>query len=185
VTAVSLPDTPRRPDGVVLEPSPAMPAVEDTSSGASSVVALREPLGGDAAVSLVRSLVRAFEHEDIEALQGLLTDDAVPIGGGRPSRGALVDQWRTRLKNLDYGRLKGTEVVRLDRIERFAFPDLDPKAGAGARPSEMKPGDLLLRVPVAAPRVGSEQLFGDVLVLVVRREGREYRIAAFGEENGP
>ena len=49
----------------------------------------------------------------------------------------------------------------------------------------MKRGDLFVRFPVATPRVGSEQLFGDEITLLLRREGSTYKIAGFGEENGP
>ena len=70
------------------------------------------------------------------------------------------------------------------KIERFTYEDLDV-AGAPERPAEMSRGELLVRFPVATPRVGSEQLFGDVVTLLLRREGSGYRIAGFSEENGP
>jgi len=46
----------------------------------------------------------------------------------------------------------------------------------------MRPGDLLVRVPVATPRAGAEPLFGDVVVLLLRREGAAFKIAGEGEE---
>ena len=185
MTAVAIPDAPRRPDGVVLEPTPAVPEVEE-SAAPRGVVALREPLGGEAVVTVVHQLVRAFEREDADALAALLTDDAALLGSAavHGPRGSVLDLWRARLKNLDYTRLGGSEVVREDRIERFTYADLGAP-GAPERPQEMKAGDLLLRVPVATPRVGPEQLFGDVVVLLLRREGRGFKIAGFGEENGP
>jgi hypothetical protein len=184
VTAVSLADAPRRPDGVVLEPAPAIPEVDDRS-GASGVVALREPLGGDAVVAVVRALFRGFEHEDADALSALVVDDAVVLGTlHQATKGAVIDLWRSKLKSFDYGHLKGSEVVRSDRIERAGYADLGTP-GAPPRPPEMKPGEILVRVPVTTPRVGSEQLFGDVVVLLLRREGRAFKISGFGEESGP
>jgi hypothetical protein len=193
-------DPPRRPDGVVLEPAPAEPAPQDRVR-AEGVVALREPLGGDAVATIVRALFRGFEREDAEALASLVTDDATVLGAPRGSRGqsgqtgqtgqagqpgerSVLELWRARLRTFDYGRLAGAEVAQVDRIERFAYADLGGP-GEPERPAEMQPGDLLARVPVATPRVGSEQLFGDAVVLLLRRDGRGFKIAGFGEENGP
>src|SRR5580658_7629068 len=75
VTGVEIPDPPRRPDGVVVEPAPAVPEVTDRAPS-SGVVALREPLGNDAVVAVVRAMFRAFAHEDRDALAALLTADA-------------------------------------------------------------------------------------------------------------
>lgn len=173
----------RRPDGVVVEPAPALPRAADRAP-AHGVVALREPLGVEAAEDLVRAYIHAFEREDEGALAQLLTGDAAPLFGGRGGRGALLEQWRTRLKNLDYGKLAGLEVARLERMERFEYDELGAPAPL-PRPPEMKPGELLLRIPIATPRVGAEQLFGDVVVLLLRREEGHFRIAGASEENSP
>ena len=47
----------------------------------------------------------------------------------------------------------------------------------------MKPGDLYVRVPIVTPRIGSEQLFGDILVLLLRREDGRWKIAGQADEN--
>ena len=49
----------------------------------------------------------------------------------------------------------------------------------------MREGDALVRFPIATSRVGSEKLFGDEITLLLRRDGASYKIAGFGEENGP
>jgi hypothetical protein len=183
VTAVSLAEVPRRPDGVVIEPAPAVPEVSDRAPS-SGVVALREPLGGEAALAVVDALFQAFARESPEALAALLTDDAAWIGASRAAKGTILDQWRSRLKSFDYSRLAGSEMFRVDRVERFSYADLGGP-GAAPRPERMAPGDVLLRVPVTTPRAGSEALFGDVILLLLRREGRAFKIAGFGEENGP
>ena len=48
----------------------------------------------------------------------------------------------------------------------------------------MRAGDLYVRSPIATPRVGNEQLFGDVLVLMLRRENGRLRIAGQADETG-
>jgi hypothetical protein len=182
VTALTLPDASRQPDGVVIEPVPAVPDADERAS-ANGVVALRAPLGSDAVVMVVRRLFRAFARDDADALQAILTEDAVVLGPSR-GKGSLIDQWRSRVKNAAYARLAGLELVDGDRIARFTYDDL-AVPGAPERPAAMKPGELLVRFAVPTPRLGSEQLFGDGMTLLLRREGRGYRIAGAGEENGP
>ena len=182
VTSVFLPDASRQPDGVVIEESPALPDVSERAA-ARGVVALRAPLGNEAVLTIVHRLFRGFVHGGIEALESILTDDVTILGSSR-GRASLVDQWRARLKSLDYGRLSASAIVEDEKIERFAYADLD-LPGAPERPATMKEGDVLVRFPIATPRVGSEKLFGDEVTLLLRREGSGYKIAGFGEENGP
>jgi hypothetical protein len=205
VTALELPDASRAPDGVVIEPIAAVPQAEERAT-AGGVVALRAPLGGDAVVTVVHRLFRALAHEDVEALQAILTDDAVALGDAQPARSAtgvgnasgnaagnpsapssLLDQWRMRLKNPAYARLAGPaagDLVDADRVTRFTYEDLGT-AGAPVRPAAMKPGELLVHFTVATPRVGAERLFGDAMTLLLRRDGRTYKIAGMAEENAP
>jgi hypothetical protein len=180
-TATELPTTPRRPDGVALDPPPARPPATDRAP-ASGIIALREPLADKDVEDVVRAYVRAFEREDIEALRQLLAQDAAPIGrtGGRQQ---LLDLWTMRMKNFEYQKLAGTEVARYSKIERHTFETLGAP-GSPPRPPEMRPGDLYIRVPIATPRVGSEQLFGDVLILLLRREDGRLKIAGQADENG-
>jgi hypothetical protein len=180
-TATEMPKNPRRPDGVVLEPPPAMPAPADRAP-ASGIVALREPLADKDVEDVVRAYVRAFEREDLDALVQLLAQDASPLGraGGKNQ---LVDLWRTKMKNFEYQKLAGVEVARVAQIERYGYDALGASGGP-QRPAEMRPGDLFVRVPIATPRVGSDQLFGDVLLLLLRREDARLKIAGQADENG-
>ena len=181
-TATELPKTPRRPDGVALDPPPAMPAPADHAQ-ARGVVALREPLADRDVEDVVRAYLRAFEREDEQALIQLLAQDAVSLGRSGSSRQQLIETWRTKLKSFEYQRLAGLEVARVSQLERHTFETLGGP-GAPPRPPEMRPGDLYIRVPIATPRVGSEQLFGDVLVLLLRREEGHLKIAGQADENG-
>ncbi len=179
-TATEMPKAPRRPDGVALEPTPAMPPPSDRAT-APGVVALREPLADKDVEDIVRAYIRAFEREDDRALLQLLAQEAVPLGraGGRVQ---LIDLWRTKMKNFEYQRIAGLEVARVSQIEKHTFDTLGIP-GAPARPAEMRPGDLYVRIPIATPRVGSDQLFGDVLVLLLRREDGRLKIAGQADEN--
>jgi hypothetical protein len=179
-TATELPKAPRRPDAVVLEPPLAVPPASDRAA-ARGVVALREPLGDKEVEDVVRAYVRAFEREDEPALEQLLGEGAVPLGRPGTSRVQLVELWKTKLRNFEYQKLAGTDVARLSQIEKHSYDTLGG-AGTRARPPEMKPGDIYVRVPIATPRIGSEQLFGDVLVLLLRREDGRLRIVGQADE---
>lgn len=177
-TAASTPRGPRRPDGVLLEPPPAMPSVHERVFVAA-VVGLREPALDRDVEGVVRAYLSAFEREDIAALGDLLGDAASPLGrpGGRAS---LVDLWRGRLKSFEYQKLAGTEIARMGQLERRSY---DAFTGDGPpRPAEMRPGDVLVRVPIATPRVNGEPLFGDVLVLLLRRESGRLVIVGQADE---
>jgi hypothetical protein len=166
-----------------------MPAVSDRAE-ARGVVALREPLADKDVEDVVRAYIRAFEREDDQALIQLLAQEAASLGRPGSTRQQLVEIWRTKMKSFEYQRLAGLEVARLSQLERHTYETLGSLGtlgtlGTPARPAEMRPGDLYIRVPIATPRVGSEQLFGDVLVLLLRREDGRLKIAGQADENGP
>ncbi len=133
-------------------------------------------------VRVVRDYVQAFEREDIDALRDLLTADATQLdarGHGSPTN--LIEFWRMRMRSYDYSKLAGTEVFRPERVERFAYDELEDH-GEVHRPAEMRPDDVLVRVPIETPRLGGDRLFGDVVVLLLRREEGRFKIAGFTEE---
>ena len=181
-TATEMPKAPRRPDGVVLEPAPALPVASDRAA-ANGIVALREPLADKDVEDVVRAYIRGFEREDVDALTQLLAQEAAPLGRAG-NKHQLTDLWRTKIKNFEYQKLAGVEVARVAQIEKFTYETLGA-SGAPPRPTEMRPGDLYIRVPIATPRVGSDQLFGDILVLLLRREDGRLKIAGQADENSP
>jgi hypothetical protein len=179
-TATEMPKGPRRPDGVALEQPPAIPTASDRAP-ATGVVALREPLADKDVEDIVRAYLRAFEREDDKALELLLATDAAPLGRQGSTRVQLLELWKTKMRNFEYQRLAGMEVARISQMEKHTY-DLLGQPGSLPRPPEMKPGDLYVRVPIAAPRIGSEQLFGDILVLLLRREEGRWKIAGQADE---
>lgn len=176
-----MPKAPRRPDGVAVEPTPALPPASDHAE-ARGVIALREPLADKDVEDVVRAYIRGFEREEEQSLIQLLSQDAVPLGRPGTTRAQLIESWHTRLKSYEYQRLAGTEIARLSEIERHTYDTLP--SGTIGRPNEMRPGDIYVRVPITTPRLGSEQLFGDTLVLLLRREDGRLKIAGQADENG-
>jgi hypothetical protein len=174
--------SPRKPDAVVLEPPPALPTpVERTD--ARGVIALREPLGGDALREVILAVVDAWQRESVEQLASLLTNDAGPIEARSRGRASLVETWRQRMHAHEYRRLAGVNLVRAERIERYRWEDLS-MSEAPVRPPDMRPDELYVRVPLEVTRVAGERLFGDHLLLLLRREAGKYKVAAYGETDG-
>jgi hypothetical protein len=183
-TAVELPPQPRHPDGVMLDPPSAIPSAEDRAQ-ARGVVALREPVGEEEPLRVVHDFIHGFVHVDREGLHQMLAEHATQLDAhGAGSAESLRAFFDLRLRSFDYTRLAGTEVYRVDQVERYAYDELGG-GGARARPAEMREGDLLVRVPILTPHVGSDRLFGDVMVLLLRREEGRFKIAGYGEDNSP
>lgn len=173
----------RKPDAVVLEPPGAMP-VAASRAEARGVVALREPLGSDAVHDVVAALVDAYQRGSIEALTALLTLDAGPIEARARGRPALVEAWQKRLKAHEYARFAGVDLVRFDRVEHWDYGDLSAPS-APARPPGMRTDEVFVRAPVEVTHLSGDRVFGDAIVLLLRREGGSYRIVAYGEIDAP
>src|SRR3954462_13133070 len=94
-TATEMPKAPRGPDGVVIEPPPAMPQAQDKSA-ATGIVALREPLADKDVEDVVHAYIRAFEREDVDGLRQLMAQEASTLGrpGGRQQ---LLELWARKI----------------------------------------------------------------------------------------
>jgi hypothetical protein len=170
---------PRKPDAVVVEPPAAMPAVSLRAT-ARGVVALREPMAGDAVGAVVEQVAEAWQLGSLEGLMALLTVDAGPIEARARGRGPLVEGWRQRLHAHEYTRLAGVDLVRADRVERWTWDELGA-AGGPSRPAGMRPDELYVRAPLEVTHIANEKVFGDAMVLLLRPEDGRYKVSAYGE----
>jgi hypothetical protein len=177
-----MPKAERRPDGVALEPPPVLPPTSERAD-ARGIVALREPPADKEVEDVVRAYLRGFERGDDQALASLLTQDATMLGRQGSTREQLVETWKAKFRTFDVQHLAGHELARLSEIERETYESLEESGRA--RPSTMRPGDIYVRVPIIAPRAYSDQLLGDTLVLLLRREDGRLRIAGQADESGP
>lgn len=181
----------RHPDGVSLDPPPALPAPADHARASDGVVALRAPLGSDAALDLLHAYVRAIATEDVGAMSALHAADATFVLSppGQPPRSfpGAAALWERRFARLDYGALAGAVVVReaeatvrkIPPGAELALPDTPDDEGA--RPST-RGAELIVRAPVATARAGGQALLGTELVLYLRRDGDRWRVAAVVED---
>ena len=163
----------------MVEPPAALPSAA-AHAEARGVVALREPPAGDALREAVLRVARAWQGGSLEALVLLLTSDAGPIEGRARGRGPLVEGWRQRLHAHEYTRLAPVELLRPERVERWAWDELGA-SDAPARPADMRPDEVYVRVPFEVTHLSNEKVFDDVLVLLLRLEDGRYKVSAYGE----
>ncbi len=178
-TASSALPPPRRPDGVVLEPPPAIPPTV-TVADARGVVALRASLSSDAIRDCVAALLDAWQRASLDALSALLAEGAGPIEARARGPGALVEAWRQRLRSHEYKRLEGLDSGaprprRALRVRRAG------RAGLARAPGRHAPRRDFVRVPLEVTQVAGDKLFEPTIVLLMHAEGGRARITAYGE----
>lgn len=173
-TTTSFPEEPREIRGGAASPEPARPSPRARAEVAP-VVALE---AGDVE-RVVRQYVLAVVREDVAALEELLADGARPLQrtGGRQQ---LLDAWKGRMRAADGSRSVTPPSARLGEMTVHDHAALDAPS-APARPDPMTTGDLLVRVPMN--RSQGDVRFGDVLVLVLRREHGALRIVTQADES--
>ncbi len=172
----------RRPDAVVLEPRFALPNPA-TRAEARGVVSLRAPLTAEAVLAVVQSLLEAWQRASLEGLVALLASDAVPMEAAGHSRLDLIESFRQRLQAHDYARLASVELVHSERVEHWDWDELGTR-DTPARPPDMHRDETYVRVPLEVTRESGEKLFGDAILLVLRREAGRLVIASYAEAEG-
>jgi hypothetical protein len=183
VTAAELPEVPRRPDGVVVDPSPELPQAVDVGQAETALVALKPPLPDRAARSVVAAFFRAIVAEDLEALADLTTPDASAPNRNRGSAASILDHWRGRMRHFRYRSLASEVLYQEADVELYRYDDLETiMVGRPQRPPEMARSDLLLRVPMLVVRAGSDRAFGDEMLFLLRRGGDRFRIRQIMED---
>jgi hypothetical protein len=177
----------RAPDGVAIDPVSAPPVARDRADASQGLVTLRAPLGIEVATEAVMELFRRVVREDREAIPALFTSDALvttPSTQHAPTSRA-VDSWSMRFNKLDYTKLAGEPVVREAELEIFRPDDLRQALGSAPimiRADALADADVVVRVPIATPRVGQDRLLGDEMVIWLRREGDKYKIYRIHED---
>ncbi len=186
-TALEMPEATRKPDGVVLEPSPALPATEERGDSQAGVLALRQPVGDEQIVEVVRAYIRCFVEHDKEGLGNLLDADAINLEN-RQTRAAVLQEFdrRTQPHRDEFKKLEGIEVARFDHMERYAAEDLGPHTDP-PRPPMMRPGDVYARVPLNPTQAANgDPLFHGMLMMLLRRSAdHKLHILAVAELDAP
>ena len=147
---------PRRPDGVWLEPPPAIPAAQAASTGDGPVVALRTPIDRAQIVRLVHRFVEALVRNDERAIEALCAPS--PAGGVQ-----AATRMRVLTRSHDYTKLSGQRVFRDENV-RVRRGNEDADGGThDAGPDERD--TVSVRVTIDVSQAGGEVLFGAILGL--------------------
>jgi hypothetical protein len=187
-TSLDVKEAPRKPDGVLLEPAPAIPPPEDHARAQDGVVALRQPISDEQVADVAREYIHAYTQNRGNVL-ALLTDDAVLFGdNGRSTPRPTIltfatSKWQQHVQ--DYQTMH-RDIVRADRMERWGHEDIGPRTDP-PRPIEMKQGDIFARFPLD-PALGAagDPLFKNTLVLLLRRgPEKQLKIAGLAETDLP
>jgi hypothetical protein len=182
VTASELPDQRRRPDGVAVDPSSAPPAAKDVATTSEGLVTLRTPVGVDQAFKTIQTFFQAIVAEDADLLGSVLTRDALNTNPALASGGSVGSPsaslfWAHRFRRLDYTKLAGEVVYLENDLEVYrAGDELSVSPHPSIRTEALAAGDVVIRVPIATARIGTERFLGDEVLVWLRRTGNEYKI---------
>lgn len=179
----------RRPDGIAVDPLEYPPEARESADASEGVVALRTPLGPEAAKEATKSFLQAISREDNEGLRKVMTPDAMSINPTTRVRESSFYFFSRRFGRLDYFVLSNIGFWQEDRMELYRAGEgatlwadtVGPSANAPAgTPSSnndtLDPTDVVVRVPLSVPRTSSGPMMGDELTLLLRRSGGRYVI---------
>lgn len=196
VTACSpkaVPETPdeerRHPDGIAVDPLEYPPDAVDAAPASAGVIALRTPLGTEAAKETVKDFFLSVSLEDLEGIRNLMTVDAASLNPASHARESSFYFFSRRFGRLDYFFLSNVSFWQEERMELYRAseattlwsdmvgPTATPAAGTPAAVNDaLEPSDVVVRVPLSLPRTPSGQILGTEMTLLLRRSGGRYLI---------
>ena len=181
-TATELPDEPRHPPGVAVDPAPRLPQPASQADSDQGLVVLSTPADVGQAHEVIERFFGAALQEAPDELQALLSQDAMISSAAAGSRQHARPFWRNRLARLDYGALSGQVVYRRGEVETYRAQDVS-QLRATRRPAISVSGsDVLVRVPITLPRLGQLRLFGNEIWFLLRPERDGYKIVEMIED---
>jgi hypothetical protein len=181
-TVSQQPDEPRRAPGVAVDPTPRLPEPTRTGDSEQGLVVLRAPADVGQAQAVVKRFFRAVLQEAPEELEPLLVQTAWARSAASSSVERAGSHWKTRIARLDYGSLQGQLVYHESKVETYRAADLE-QLRRGRRVAVSPDGDdIVVKVPICAPRVGRTRLFGDEIWFVLRLYPDGYKIVEMTED---
>jgi hypothetical protein len=170
------PDAGRRPAGVAVDPATELPKPVRVAQADDGVVVLQPPSDLKAASDVIRAFFRAVVDENIALLESVLDEQASLQLDAQSGRRRARDYWRLRLTQLDYQQLASKTIYKDSDVEWYRSEDMPRLARRGQPALELVEGDVVLRVPIATPKLNKERLFGDEIVFVLRPSATTFRI---------
>ena len=168
--------------GVAVDPLAELPRPVDTAKESDSVTTLRTPLPAETVAGLVRRYFEAFHARSAGPVEADLDDIIIDLRGGGGSGGMgdrakmyWIADFNQRVKGLPFDQVEVEQMYRSQDVEIYARETLG-QPGRPPLPPSMGADDVLVRIPIATPRLGADILFGDEITLLLRREGSSYKI---------
>ncbi len=169
---------------VPTDPTSAVPRAADVAMPGDTTATLRAPVPDEVALALVERLFRTFHARTATMLEPDLDDyivDLSPEGGvGGRQRPSWVWELQNRVRAAAFDALDIDQMYRPGEVEIYGTEDLG-LPGRPSRPSAMGNDEVLVRIPIATTRVGADVLFGEEILLLLRRDGGRYKIRGYGE----
>jgi hypothetical protein len=182
-SASELPEGPRHPDGVAVDPASAEPSARGEAEARDGIVTLKTPLGTDRALATVEELFRRIIAEDKERLPELFTRDAMSVSPGGNAPVNAVSWWTQRFNKLDYPKLAGEPIFRPSDAEIVrGEAALDAASSPAMRGEALADDDVVIRAPIITTHAGADRLFGDEIIFWLRRDGDRYKIRKMLED---
>jgi hypothetical protein len=173
---------PRRPPAVAVDPSFQLPPPTGQASVETGILVLQAPANIQAARGKVREFFQAVVAEDTELLDELLDEQAWVQDNTSGARQRARAFWRARLSRLEYEALAGQLIYRESEVETYLAEDALRLAELRRLKMAPEDDDVVLRVAIATPRIGSARLFGDEVVFLMRPSQKGYTIAEILED---
>lgn len=134
-------------------------------------------------MDVVRKILDALVQENREALWVHLDPKGFWMNPQIHANIPIIPHFSERIRRLDYTQLAGLPLLREHEVEVYTQEDL--AVALPGRPEhfpDRKAGDILIRFRILTPRVGTERLFGEEVVVSLRPEGGAYRVWRWQEE---
>jgi hypothetical protein len=167
-----------------VDPTSALPKPTDFVTSNAVVATLRAPVPPEQIAAIVHRLFQTFHERSTAALEpdldDVIADLNVPPQPDQPKTYWVINLQVQRLKTTSFDQLEIDQMYDPQQVEVYAREELG-QPGRPPRPPSMGADDVLVRIPVATPRVGADVLFGDEIKLLLRRVGETYKIHGYGE----
>lgn len=175
-------DDPRRAPGVAVDPQPELPTVRAVAEVSDGLATLAAPPSTEVARHTVRRFFELVLRGDYPALEPLIDENAWFNGGPGGGRQRARSFWQARLTRIDYGSVSLPALYRETDVETYRAEDLAALRPARSLGTSVTGNDVLVRVPITAPRVGRTRVFGDEVVFVLRPVGTEFVVTELVED---
>lgn len=172
----------RRPPGIAVDPTAELPEITASARSRDELAVLQQPLDAERAREVVNAFFAAVVAEAPDRLASLLTDDARIMSSRRGRRELAAVIWHKRLDKLDYGSVSGQLLYKRSDVELYRATELDALHPSRPLPLRGQGDDVLVVVPMASTKAGSDRLFGDEIVFLLTRRGETYKIEEIFED---